>query len=318
MCAQEETKATAAAGSTTESESTLLDTILSQGMRARDDDALQRGKDLLKEFVGQLLDPSIVVAKDTEKTINLRIAEIDRLLSAQLNEIMHHPEFQQLEGSWRGLHYLVDQTETSVNLKIRMLNVTKKDLLKDMERASEFDQSALFKKVYEDEYGMFGGAPYGALIGDYEFGRHPQDIALLERISNVAAAAHAPFLSASSPQLFGWDSFTELSGPRDLAKIFDTVEYAKWKSFRDSEDSRYVGLTLPHTLSRLPYGKETVPVEAFNFEEDVDGRDHQKYLWSNAAYSLGSRITDAFAKYGWMAAIRGVEGGGLVEGLPTH
>jgi type VI secretion system protein ImpC len=199
-----------------------------------------------------------------------------------------------------------------------VLNVSKKDLLKDMERASEFDQSALFKKVYEDEYGMFGGAPFGALVGDYEFGRHPQDIALLERISNVAAAAHAPFISAAAPELFGWDSFTELSGPRDLAKVFDTVEYVKWKSFRDSEDSRYVGLTLPHTLARLPYGEDTVPVEAFNFEEDVDGKDHHKYLWTNAAYSFGARLTDAFAKYGWLAAIRGVEGGGLVEGLPTH
>ncbi|HEX4128842.1 MAG TPA: type VI secretion system contractile sheath large subunit [Pirellulales bacterium] len=317
MSAQEEAK-TQAATTTTTTDTSLLDTILKQGMRARDDDALQRGKDLLKEFVGQLLDPSMVVAKDTEKTINLRIAEIDRMLSAQLNEIMHNAEFQQLEASWRGLNYLVMQTETSTSLKIRVLNASKKDLLKDMERASEFDQSALFKKVYEDEYGMFGGAPYGCLIGDYEFGRHPQDMALLERISNVAAAAHAPFLSAASPLMFGWDSFTELSGPRDLAKIMDQTEYVKWKSFRDSEDSRYVGLTLPHTLGRLPYGKETVPVEAFNFEEDVDGKDHAKYLWTNAAYALGTRITDAFAKYGWLAAIRGVEGGGLVEGMPTH
>ncbi len=231
---------------------------------------------------------------------------------------MHHADFQKLEGSWRGLHYLVHQTETSTQLKLRMLNVSKADLLKDMERSSEFDQSALFKKVYEDEYGVAGGFPYGALVGDYEFGKHPQDVDLLERISNVAAAAHAPFLSAASPQLFGWDSFTELSGPRDLAKIFETNEYVKWRSFRDSEDSRYVGLTLPHTLGRLPYGKETVPVEAFNFEEDVDGKDHQKYLWTNAAYALGTRLTDAFAKTGWLATIRGYEGGGLVEGLPTH
>ena len=231
---------------------------------------------------------------------------------------MHAPEFQQLEASWRGLHYLVHQSETSTMLKLRVLNVSKNDLLRDLERASEFDQSALFKKVYEEEYGMFGGAPFGALIGDYEFGRHPQDMALLEKISHVAAAAHAPFIAAASPQLFNLDSFTELGAPRDLAKIFDTVEYAKWKSFRESEDSRYVGLTLPHILMRLPYGPETVPVEAFNFKEDVDGKDHSKYLWGNAAYGFGARLTDAFAKYGWCAAIRGVEGGGLVEGLPTH
>ncbi|HWB13098.1 MAG TPA: type VI secretion system contractile sheath large subunit [Pirellulales bacterium] len=316
MSTQEQAQGQAAAATTTEAN--LLDTILKQGFRARDEDAQSRAKDLLKEFVGQLLDPSMVVQKDTEKTIQARIAEIDRLLSAQLNEIMHHEEFQKLEGSWRGLNYLVMNTETSVTLKIRMLNVSKKDLLKDLEKASEFDQSALFKAVYESEYGMFGGAPYGTLIGDYEFSNHPQDMSLLERISNVAAAAHAPFISAAGPQLFGWDSHTEMGGPRDLAKIFDTVEYAKWKSFRDSEDSRYVGLTLPHILMRLPYGQNTVPVEAFNFEEDVDGRDHKKYLWGNAAYAFGTRITESFAKYGWLASIRGVEGGGLVQGLPTH
>jgi type VI secretion system protein ImpC len=318
MSAREHAKSEAADAKTTSEETALLDTILSKGMRARDDDSRERGRDLLKEFVAQLLDPSIVVAKDTEKTINLRIAEIDRLLSAQLNEVMHAAEFQKLEGSWRGLHYLVHQSETGTRLKLRVLNVSKKDLLNDMERASEFDQSALFKKVYEDEYGMAGGFPIGALVGDYEFGRHPQDVELLERISNVAAAAHAPFLSAAAPQLFGWDSFTELSRPRDLAKIFETNEYVKYRSFRDSEDSRYVGLTLPHTLARLPYGKETVPVEAFNYEEDVDGTDHSKYLWTNAAYALGTRLTDSFAKCGWLATIRGTEGGGLVEGLPTH
>jgi len=231
---------------------------------------------------------------------------------------MHASEFQRLEASWRGLHYLVHQSETSTMLKIRVFNVSKNDLLKDLERASEFDQSALFKKVYEEEFGMFGGAPFGALIGDYEFGRHPQDMALLDQISHVAAAAHAPFIAAASPQLYNLESFTDLGAPRDLAKIFDTVEYVKWKSFRESEDSRYVGLTLPHILLRLPYGPETVPVEAFNFKEDVDGKDHSKYLWGNASYAFATRLTEAFAKYSWCAAIRGVEGGGLVEGLPTH
>lgn len=317
MSAQEQAKSAAADAQTT-TESSLLDAIVSKGMRARDDDSKQRAKDLIGNFVEQLLSPGMVVAKDTEKTINLRIAAIDQLLSAQLNEIMHHPDFQKLEGSWRGLHYLVHQSETGTQLKLRVLNASKKDLLNDLERASEFDQSALFKKVYEDEYGMAGGHPLGALIGDYEFGKHPQDMSLLERISNVAAAAHAPFLSAASPQLFGFDSFTELSRPRDLAKIFETADYVKWRAFRDSEDSRYVGLTLPHTLARLPYGAETVPVEAFNYEEDVDGQNHDKYLWSNAAYALGTRLTESFAQCGWLATIRGVEGGGLVQGLPTH
>jgi len=318
MSAEEQTQADAVAAAKTTSEPSLLDTILSKGIRARDEDTRDWGRGLLKEFVSQLLDPKMVVAKDTAKTISLRFAEMVRLLSAQLIEIMHHTDFQQLESSWRGLHYLVHQTETSTTLKIRVLNVSKKDLLKDLERASEFDQSALFKKVYEDEYGTFGGAPFGTLIGDYEFGKHPQDVALLERISNVAAAAHAPFISAAGPDLFNMDSFTELGGPRDMAKVFDTAEYTKWKSFRDSEDSRFVGLTLPHVLGRLPYGQDTSPIEAFNFEEEVDGTDHSKYLWTNAAYAFGTRITESFSKYGWLATIRGVEGGGLVEGLPTH
>jgi type VI secretion system protein ImpC len=307
-----------AAEATQDQEPSLLDQIITETRIGRDDVQREQSRRQIATLVEEVMQGTVRVSKDLESTINARIADIDELLSRQLNEIMHAPEFQKLEGSWRGLHYLVYQSETSTMLKIRMLNVSKQDLLRDLERASEFDQSALFKKVYEEGYGIFGGEPIGALIGDYEFGRHPQDMALLEKVSNVAAAAHAPFFSAASPQLFNLDSYTDLGMPRDLAKIFDTVEYAKWKSFRDSEDSRYVGLTLPRILMRLPYGPETVPVEAFNFQEDVDGRDHSKYLWSNAAYALGTRLTDAFAKYQWCAAIRGVEGGGLVEGLPTH
>jgi type VI secretion system protein ImpC len=250
--------------------------------------------------------------------INARIAQIDHLLSIQLNEILHHPAFQKLEGSWRGLKYLMDNSETGVGLKIRVLNVTKKELLRDIEKAPEFDQSALFKKIYEEEYGVFGGAPFGALIGDYEFGKHPEDMALLEGVSHVAAQAHAPFLSAAAPDLFNLESYTSLDAPRDLAKIFDSTEYAKWKSFRQSEDSRYVGLTLPRTLARLPYGADTKPVDEFRYEEHVDGTDHSKYLWMNAAYSLGSKMTQSYSLYGMCVAMRGVEGGGLVEGLPTH
>jgi type VI secretion system protein ImpC len=299
-------------------EASLLDQIIKEGRLAKDETQVAHAKDLVGEFVQQLMQGQMVVSKDLEATINSRIAQIDKLLSMQLNEVMHHEEFQKLEGSWRGLHYLVMQSETSTILKVRVLNVSKKDLLKDLEKAVEFDQSALFKKVYEDEYGMFGGAPYGALIGDYEFSNHPQDMSLLEKISQVAATAHAPFISAAAPQLFGWDSFTELPEVRDLAKIFERTEYVKWRSFRESEDSRYVGLCLPHTLARLPYGRNTVPTETFSFEEDVDGKDHKKYLWSNAAYAFGTRLTEAFAKHSWCVAIRGVEGGGLVQGLPTH
>jgi type VI secretion system protein ImpC len=212
----------------------------------------------------------------------------------------------------------MDNSETGTGLKIRVLNVSKKELLRDIEKAPEFDQSALFKKVYEEEYGVFGGAPFGALIGDYEFGKHPEDMALLEGISHVAAQAHAPFVSAAAPDLLNLESFTKLDAPRDLAKIFDSTEYAKWKSFRQSEDSRYVALCLPRTLGRLPYGKDTKPIDEFSYEEHVDGTDHSKYLWTNAAYSLGTRMTNSFSQFGMCVAMRGVEGGGLVEGLPVH
>jgi type VI secretion system protein ImpC len=203
-------------------------------------------------------------------------------------------------------------------LKIRVMNVSKKDLLRDLQRAPEFDQSALFKKIYEEEFGVFGGDPFAAIIGDYEFSKHPEDLELLEKVSNVAAAAHAPFLTAAASQLMNMESFTQLDQPRDIAKIFDTTEFAKWKSFRQSDDSRYVGLCVPHVLMRLPYGRDTAPLDAFNYEEGVDGTDHSRYLWGNAAYAMGARLTNAFAQYGWCAAIRGVEGGGLVEGLPAH
>jgi type VI secretion system protein ImpC len=302
----------------TTTETTLLDNIVEQGRLGGDLSARERGRNLVKEFVAQVLEGSMTIGKDAEMMINARIAQIDHLLSIQLNEVMHHPAFQKLEGSWRGLKHLMDQSETGVMLKIKVLNCSKRELLRDMQRASEFDQSALFKKVYEEEYGVFGGAPFGALIGDYEFGKHPEDIELLEKVSNVAAAAHAPFVSAAATDLLNLPSWTELSAPRDLAKIFDSTEFAKWKSFRQSEDSRYVALCLPRTLGRLPYGKDTKPVDGFGYEEGVDGTDHSKYLWMNAAYSLGTRLTNSFSKYGMCVAMRGVEGGGLVEGLPVH
>src|SRR5262249_34954617 len=299
-------------------ESDLLTRILDKGRLARNEIQVQAAKDMISEFVKEVMQGQLVVTKDMESAINARIAEIDRLVTSQLNAIMQAEEVQKLEGSWRGLNHLVMNSEAGTQLKIRVFNVSKKDLVKDLERAAEFDLSAVFKKAYEEEFGTFGGHPFGGLIGDFEFSNHPQDISLLEKISGVAAAANAPFIAAASPQLFGWDNYQDLTEVRDLAKIFDRTEFAKYRSFRESEDSRYVGLTLPRTLARLPYGKNTVPTETFNFEEDVTGKDHNKYLWSNAAYAFGTRLTDAFAKYQWCAAIRGVEGGGLVEGLPTH
>ena len=312
-----ETAAPAAAGAA--APATLLDRILVEGKLARDELQRAYARDLVGEFVNEVLaEGSSVVANDVVALINDRIAQIDDLISGQLNEILHHPEFQALEASWRGLHYLVMHTETGPLLKLRLLNITKPELLKDLEKAVEFDQSALFKKIYEEEYGTFGGYPYSVLIGDYDFGRHPQDIALLDKISHVAAAAHAPFIAAASPKLLDMASFTEIGVPRDLSKIFESAELIRWRSFRESEDSRYVSLVLPRVLLRLPYGPKTVPVEGMGFVEDVDGTDHSRYLWGNPSWVLAERITSAFARHGWTAAIRGVEGGGKVEGLPTH
>jgi type VI secretion system protein ImpC len=311
----------AAAAQTAEAkttESSLLDQIVEQGRFGKEQVARERGRDMVKEFVAQVLEGEMKLSRDADATINSRVAQIDHLISLQLNEILHHPAFQKLEASWRGIKYMMDQSETSSMLKIRVLNVSKKELLRDLQRAPEFDQSVMFKKVYEDEFGIFGGEPFGALIGDYEFSKHPEDIELLEKVSQVAAGAHAPFLTAAAPELLNMDSFAQLGEPRDIGKIFDSTEFAKWKSFRASEDSRYVGLTMPRVLMRLPYGKDTKPVDEFSYEEGVDGTDHSKYLWGNAAYALGARLTTAFAQYGWCASIRGVEGGGLVEGLPTH
>ncbi len=299
-------------------EKTLLEKIIWDGKMVRDESQVDYAKDLVGELAKQVLDQTMTVSTDTAAMINSRIAEIDELISKQLDEIMHAPDFQKLEGTWRGMHYLVMNTETSTRLKLRVLNVTKKELQRDLEKAVEFDQSVLFKQIYEEEYGTFGGNPYSCLVGDYEFGRHPQDIALLEKLSGVAAAAHAPFIGGVDAKMFDLASFTDLPKPRDLAKIFESAELIKWRSFRDSEDSRYVALTMPHILLRLPYGPSTVPVEEFNYVENVDGKVHEKYLWGNAAWALGLRITTAFALYSWTAAIRGVEGGGLVEGLPVH
>jgi type VI secretion system protein ImpC len=272
----------------------------------------------LEAFLDQVVTNDMKVSDDTEAMLNARIAAIDQALTDQLNEIMHAEKFQQMESTWRGVKYFVFQTETSTMLKIKVMNISKEDLLKDLRKATEFDQSAMFKKVHDEGFAVLGGHPIAMLVGNYEFSRHPEDLEILEKMANLAAAAHAPFIAGASPKLFNWESFTELTEPRDLAKIFDNDFYIRWKSFRESDDSRYVGLALPHVLLRLPYGKENIKVEAFDFEEDVNGKEHKKYLWGNAAFALAARITDAFSRYEWCAAIRGVEGGGLVEGLPLH
>jgi len=356
----------------------LLEEIISRGklVRGEPEKSRQTAEKLLREFVTQLLEDEKMTAgkRDTIEMIKRQVARIDAQISAGVDAILHNEEFQKLESSWRGLHYLVMNTETGPRLKLRLLCVDRRTLADDLSQAADTDQSTLFKKVYEEEYGTYGGNPFSLLIGDYYFGRLPADMELLKNLAKVASAAHTPFIAAAAPELFGWDRYTELANPRDLSKIFESSELAAWRSLRESEDARYVTLTLPRFLIRLPYGDKTVKVDGFSMNEDVSTgngqtvwelpagmdepqieasksaamargdlvydvkagwdekqievarmrakdrrpKDHSKYLWANSAYALGQRITNAFANYGWCAAIRGPEGGGLVRSLPAH
>jgi type VI secretion system protein ImpC len=304
--------------------STVELSILEQAVSATKQTEPDQAQDLLKALAEQAMQGTVVWDKNLTRTITSAITAIDAAISTQLAEIMHNEKFQKLEGSWRGLHHLVSNTETSASLKIRVLNVSKKEITKDLAKAIEFDQSHLFKSIYEAEFGQAGGEPYGALIGDYEFGNTPDDIATLGEISHIAAAGFCPFIASAGPQMLGLETYEDLAKPRDLEKIFQSAEYTKWRSFRDSEDSRFVTLTMPRTLARLPYGESTSPVEGFRYEEfplDASGRniatEHDKFCWMNASYVMGTTLTKAFAEYGWCTSIRGAEGGGKVEGLPS-
>lgn len=316
-----ETNTQAAAGTTTTEGVSFLDQVVSATKQTEPD----RAQDLVKNLVEQALAGTITFDKNLTRTIDKAIAAIDQKLSAQLNAVMHNEKFLKLEGSWRGLHHLVMNSETGTSLKIKVLNMTKRELNRDLTKAVEFDQSQLFKKIYENEFGTPGGEPYGSLIGDYEWVNHPDDIESLRLVSNVAAASFAPFISAAGAGMFGFDDWTELTKPRDLAKIFDTAEYMKWRGFRDTEDARFVSLVMPRVLARVPYGAATSPVEDFNYEEapfDAAGAaqamGHKDYCWMNASYAMGVRLTSSFAESGFCVAIRGAEGGGKVENLPTH
>jgi type VI secretion system protein ImpC len=309
-------------GASAEASGSLLDQITSVMPRAVEK---PRRDELVRSLVEESLKGTVQFDKNISRTISNAIAAIDSVMSRQLAEILHHPDYQKLEGSWRGLHHLVMNSETGADLKIRVMNIGKRELFKDLDKAIEFDQSQIFKKIYEAEFGSPGGEPYATLIGDYEFTNHPEDIDLLSKMSQVGAAGFCPFITASAPELLGMESFTELSKPRDLEKIFLDESYTKWRSFRDSDDSRFVVLTMPRSLSRLPYGKNTKVVEEFDFEEvELDEKGnakpvpHQHYAWMNTSYVLGTRLTDAHAKFGWCTAIRGAENGGKVEGLPAH
>jgi type VI secretion system protein ImpC len=294
--------------------------LLNKEFKPKSDRARQEVERAVQTLAQQVLSDQDLIVEDAINSINAIIAEIDAKLTEQINQIIHHPDFQALEGSWRGLHYLVNNTETDEMLKIRFLSISKNELGKTIKKfkGTAWDQSPLFKKIYEQEYGQLGGEPYGCLIGDYHFDHSPPDVEILSGMAQIAAAAHAPFIAGAAPSVMQMDSWQELTNPRDLTKIFTTPEYAAWRSLRESEDSRYIGLTMPRFLARLPYGAKTDPVEEFDFEEDTAGADSSHYTWANSAYAMGVNINRAFKAYGWCSRIRGVESGGSVEGLPVH
>ena len=293
---------------------------LQKEFKPKTDRARAEVENAVRTLAEQALRESTVVSDDVIGTVKAIIAEIDKKLSDQVNLILHNERFQQVESAWRGLHYLVNNTETDEMLKIRVMNISKKDLGKTLKKykGTAWDQSPVFKKLYEQEYGQLGGEPYGALVGDYYFDHTPGDVELLGQMAQIAAAAHAPFLAAAAPTVMGMDTWQELANPRDLGKIFSSPEYAAWRSLRESDDAKYVGLAMPRFLSRVPYGAKTSPVEEFDFEEETGTGDHSKYTWSNAAYAMAVNVNRAFKNYGWCTAIRVVESGGAVDGLPVH
>jgi type VI secretion system protein ImpC len=321
-----ETKAKAgAATKTVETVEPAGPGILEQAISATRQTEPEQIQELLKTLTEEAMKGTVTFSKNLTVTMKRAIDAIDQQLSAQLAEVMHHEKFKALEGSWRGLHYLVANSQTGKDIKIRVLNASKKDLARDLSKAIDFDQSALFKKIYESEFGTPGGEPYSVMIGDYYFDNRQDDVELLRNLSSVAAAAFAPFVSAAGPRMFGFETFEELSKPRDMADKFLATEYQKWRGFRDSEDSRFVALTMPRVLARQPYGRETRQIDEFNYEEapyDAQGNPknmaHDDYCWMNAAYAMGARMTEAFFDSGWCTTIRGAEGGGKVENLPNH
>ncbi|MEO0387068.1 MAG: type VI secretion system contractile sheath large subunit, partial [Pseudomonadota bacterium] len=294
--------------------------LLQKEFKPQSDNAKSAVETAVNTLAQHALEHAGLISSDVVHSIESIIAQIDKKLTEQVNEILHHEEYQQLESAWRGLHYLVNNTETDEMLKIRVLNISKKDLGKTLKKfkGTAWDQSPIFKKLYEEEFGQFGGEPYGCLVGDYHFDHSPPDVELLGEMSKVAAAAHAPFITGTKPSLFAMESWGELANPRDLTKIFQTPEYASWRSLRESEDSKYIGMAMPRFLGRIPYGSKTDPVDAFAFEEDTTGDEHDKYCWVNAAYAMAVNVNRSFKEYGWCSRIRGVESGGAVEGLPTH
>ncbi|NJD07655.1 MAG: type VI secretion system contractile sheath large subunit [Methylococcaceae bacterium] len=308
------------AGATATLEGGDFTSLLNKEFKPKSDRAKEAVESAVTTLAEYVLKGVTTVSEDAVKTIEAIIAEIDRKLTEQVNLIMHHEDFQQLEGAWRGLRYMVTNTETDEMLKIRVMNISKKELGKTLKKfkGTAWDQSPMFKKIYEEEYGQFGGEPFGCLVGDYYFDHSPPDVELLGQIAQISAASHCPFISGLSPSALQMDSWSELANPRDLTKIFSTPDYAAWRSLRDSDDSKYIGLAMPRFLARLPYGAKTDPVEEFDFEEDTAAANSRNYAWANSAYAMATNINRSFKLYGWCSRIRGIESGGAVEGLPVH
>lgn len=301
-------------------EANEFDALLRKEFKPKTDQAKEAVEQAVRTLAERALADTKLIGADVVASIEAMIAELDHKLTEQINLILHHEDFQKLEGAWRGLHYLVSNTETDEMLKIRVMNIGKLDLGKTLKRykGTAWDQSPLFKRIYEAEYGQFGGEPFGCLVGDYYFDQSPADVELLGELAKTSAAAHCPFIGGASPTVMQMGSWQELANPRDLTKIFTTPEYAPWRSLRESDDARYIGLAMPRFLARLPYGAKSDPVEAFDFEEDTAAADHARYTWANSAYAMATNITRSFKVYGWCSRIRGVESGGAVEGLPVH
>ncbi len=310
----------AAEGATQELDSNSFSSLLNKEFKPKSDRAKAEVESAVNTLAGYVLKDANIISEDTINSIEAIISQIDSKLSEQVNLILHHEDYQSLEGTWRGLHYLVNNTETDETLKVRVFNISKKELAKNLKKfeGTAWDQSPVFKKLYEEEYGQFGGEPFGCIVGDYYFDNSPADVNLLTNMSKVCAASHSPFISAASPSMLQMDSWSELTNPRDLTKVFSTPDYASFRSLRETEDAKYIALTMPKVLSRLPYGAETEPVDEFDFEEDTSGSDSSKYAWTNAAYSMAVNINRSFKEYGWCSRIRGIESGGDVQGLPVH
>lgn len=299
------------------SEKSLLDELIETTRVQPGDEAYSITRRGLEAFITELLESSRSEEKISQGLIDDMIAQIDQRLCRQVDEILHNEQFQKLESTWRGLKFLVDRTDFRENNKLSILSVSKQDLLEDFEDAPEVTRSGLYKAIYTAEFGQFGGQPFGSIIGNYAFGPGAQDIKLLQSVASIAAMAHAPFIASAGPEFFGVDSFAELPNLKDLAAIFEGPQFTKWNAFRQSEDARFVGLTLPHFLLRVPYGEDTTPIKKFTYNEDVSS-GNQNFLWGNASYAFGERLADSFAKYRWNANIIGPQGGGTVEDLPIY